>query len=686
MKRRISRVSVVALMVGVMAEGGAWAQTTYNNTNAGSWSVAGNWQTSQPPSGGGSNVSVVIMTAAGARNQDHGNPFTLNRLTFNIGATLSGNPLRFQANSGVDPLLIGTSVSTNATDVVLDASLTVSNNALTISGQMSGSGDLIRASDYYYYRTTLSGDNSGLSGRTVMRGGELYLDYTNNAAAKISSAGDLVFDVLPNADTAQLRLLRNGNAAGVTQNVGAVQLVSGQAQVTHIHGTGAGLTTELRGASLSRSPGALLWLNTPTLGSDDAANGNTRFTFTTAPTALAIGGGFDNAATMTKTNLSIFPFMVAANYLDEGTPRANDFVTWDTSRGLRRVTAYAPYDAVGANNVRVSSTLTGQSGKTINSLKMGSAVSLSGSGTLTIQSGAIVQDSSASSVDTVSGFDKIELGNGEGVVHRGTGVGNLKLMSPISVVGDPQRLTIGGPGGWLTLGADNTYTGETVVARGSLRVGDGGTTGTLGKGPVRFPAGVSSDFLDFNRSNTYVVSNDFYSVPRGDGRAGDVIRHVGTGTLELRGNIQEFQLRVTNGTLRLAGGAKLNTTWAFTADQTFADGSNAVLEVRGSGTVFRSLGSPIVRNKARVIVSDGATATNNWTVGAANLGGANLEISGGARPTSSFSLGGGGQRQLHCGDQRRGHVGERPHQFWWQRWDKQLGDRLRWRAVDRDGQ
>ena len=38
--------------------------------------------------------------------------------------------------------------------------------------------------------------------------------------------------------------------------------------------------------------------------------------------------------------------------------------------------------------------------------------------------------------------------------------------------------------GTTILAADNTYTGPTTIASGTLQVGNGGTTGTLGSGPL----------------------------------------------------------------------------------------------------------------------------------------------------------------------------------------------------------
>ena len=56
--------------------------------------------------------------------------------------------------------------------------------------------------------------------------------------------------------------------------------------------------------------------------------------------------------------------------------------------------------------------------------------------------------------------------------------------------------------GTLILSGDNTYSGPTTIATGTLQVGNGGATGTLGSGPV-----VNQSRLVFQRSQDLEVSN-----------------------------------------------------------------------------------------------------------------------------------------------------------------------------------
>jgi fibronectin-binding autotransporter adhesin len=57
--------------------------------------------------------------------------------------------------------------------------------------------------------------------------------------------------------------------------------------------------------------------------------------------------------------------------------------------------------------------------------------------------------------------------------------------------------------GTFTLATNNSYTGTTDINAGTVRVGDGGTTGTTGSGTININAGT----LIFNRSNALAVPN-----------------------------------------------------------------------------------------------------------------------------------------------------------------------------------
>ncbi|RZJ25828.1 MAG: hypothetical protein EOO54_05025, partial [Haliea sp.] len=108
-------------------------------------------------------------------------------------------------------------------------------------------------------------------------------------------------------------------------------------------------------------------------------------------------------------------------------------------------------------------------------------------------------------------------------------------------------LTKSGAGTTLLTGA-NTYTGGTAVSSGSLQVGNGGTTGTVGSGGVGLAAGAT---LSFARSDSITVANAIFGA--------GTVRQDGGGTLTLTGN-NPFSggLRINAGTV-MAGAGSVGT-------------------------------------------------------------------------------------------------------------------------------
>ena len=72
---------------------------------------------------------------------------------------------------------------------------------------------------------------------------------------------------------------------------------------------------------------------------------------------------------------------------------------------------------------------------------------------------------------------------------------NFGLISPVSLVK-------GGAGKWI-LSGNNTYSGTTTISSGTLQIGNSGTSGSLGTGPV-----VNNSTLVFERSDEVVLNRD----------------------------------------------------------------------------------------------------------------------------------------------------------------------------------
>ena len=115
----------------------------------------------------------------------------------------------------------------------------------------------------------------------------------------------------------------------------------------------------------------------------------------------------------------------------------------------------------------------------------------------------------------------------------------------------------------VVLGADNSFSGGITINAGTLRVGNGGTTGTLGSGSV-----TNNSALIFNRSNDLTVSN----VISGSGS----LAKQGGGTLTLSGaNTFTGAVTVNNGIL------KFGSTGALGANSGITVASGARVDLGG---------------------------------------------------------------------------------------------------------
>ena len=118
----------------------------------------------------------------------------------------------------------------------------------------------------------------------------------------------------------------------------------------------------------------------------------------------------------------------------------------------------------------------------------------------------------------------------------------------ITVNGSLATATTGGTNktgaGTLTFNGTNVYAGNTNLSGGKIIVGTGGTTGTLGTGPVVTSSGTN---LTFNRSDVVAVPN----VISGAG----TVAQAGTGTTALSGgNLYSSGTTISAGTLRADNG------------------------------------------------------------------------------------------------------------------------------------
>ena len=208
-----------------------------------------------------------------------------------------------------------------------------------------------------------------------------------------------------------------------------------------------------------------------------------------------------------------------------------------------KVTVYAPKDYVfGGSGSLAGTTMVVKAGTgtlTINTTNSYSGTTSVSDGTLILNGGL---DQSPVIIESRG---TLQIGNGgttgalgtNNVVNNGMLVFNRSdaMTNGAAISGSGSLLKLAG--GTLILTGTNTYGGVTTISNGTLQVGAGGTTGTLGTSNV-----VNIGTLTFNRSDAI----SYGVVISGSGR----LIQLGSGTLTLtRSNTFSGGTTISNGTL-----------------------------------------------------------------------------------------------------------------------------------------
>ena len=124
-------------------------------------------------------INFSSFASQGVPNQDTGNPFLLNGITFGGEAfTLDGNPLQFEINAGVTPFITQNS---NANQTINEG--LVLGAGLTINGSGTGTLTLMNPS---------SQTNGGSPGLTVSGAGAIFLGAANTFTGNTTITSGLI--------------------------------------------------------------------------------------------------------------------------------------------------------------------------------------------------------------------------------------------------------------------------------------------------------------------------------------------------------------------------------------------------------------------------------------------------------------------------------------------------------------
>ncbi|WP_156076273.1 autotransporter-associated beta strand repeat-containing protein [Erythrobacter colymbi] len=173
-----------------------------------------------------------------------------------------------------------------------------------------------------------------------------------------------------------------------------------------------------------------------------------------------------------------------------------------------------PLEKIGAGELILSGVNTYSGGTTITegALSINADAALGAAGT-----GVTIGNATLGSFGTFTSGRAITL-TGDATI-RPESLTDLTLSGVISGSGSLTK----GAAGVLVLTGDNTYAGTTTISGGTLQIGNGGTTGSLGAGDVTNDAR-----LNFNRSDNITIANNF-------GGTGTLFQF-GAGTLTLTGS------------------------------------------------------------------------------------------------------------------------------------------------------
>ncbi len=536
-------------------------------------------------------VSTLTNSGTATLNIAAGRKLSLQALAFN-GGTISG---------------AGTIEATNAFNLWGNG---------TVGATLAGAANLTRGGP----GTTILTGNHTYTGGTTVHAGELQLGTAGTAGSirgqvNVNGAGTFT---LTNADTT--------GVTGIT-NAGKTYLYN---------------ASSAAGATIANT-GELYFYNTSSAGSAVVTNGNfLEFHDTSTAGNSSITNNsdllfYDNSragtATIANNNGGFLNFHNASSA--DSARITNDAMLsfYDSSTaGSAEITNNRDltfYDASGAGSARITNndTLTFRSTATAGSARIINNANLaflhnSNAGNAEIANGAAgIVDFSGSTGS--AGNKKLTAGSiaGGGSYLLGDNaltVGSNDLSTEVSG-------TIGGNGGslvkagtgTLTLTGENTYSGGTTVSSGTLRIGNGGATGSI-LGNV-----VNDGALVFNRSDAVTFSGAI--------SGGGAVRQIGSGTTILTGaNSYSGGTTISGGTLQLGnGGASGSILGDVVNDGALAfNRSDAVTfagAISGSGAV-RQIGS------GTTILTGSNTHTGGTTISGGTLqlgnGGASGSILG----------------------------------------------------------
>jgi autotransporter-associated beta strand protein len=541
---------------------------------------------------------VVFNTALG---NDRPSAFRVDAGGFELAGTLTGNlaPVNLSGNSGnATVLLSGRVTGTQGLRLIRNSFAT--GNAMTVTLR-----NLTASPNDYGGNTAIENPHTLILGSPTqipdgVGKGDVVVDGTLNLAGYSETinglSGSGIVDSGWGTSTAVLTVGANdgtGSFTGTLRNTaGTLALVKVGAGTLALSGTNTyvGGTTLSGGRLELGSAGAIGTTGTITL-----AGGTLAYTANTT----------DHSPRFAQASGTAYNIDVDSSSVTFATPLTA------TGASLRKGGS-GTLVLGAANQFAGGTTLAG------GTLELGAAGAVGSTGAISFTGGTLRY----SAVDSTDYSTRFSGANGQQVAID-TNSQSVTFASPLASIGGTLRKT---GLGTLTLTGANTYSGDTTVTGGTLAIGSGGTSGSVGSGSVDLGGG---SVLAFNRSDDYggAFSNTIFG-------SGDL--RLVQGALTLTGaNSYSGSTTVAGGTLRATTAQSLGQSFSPTA---LALAGGRLDLAADSATIFGpfGLGMGTTVSANTTITSDRLTAGVGLAqeLGTLAMGGQTLTIARGANVTS----------------------------------------------------
>jgi outer membrane autotransporter protein len=538
---------------GALSLSGGTLQTTANTSTQRQITLGANGGNFSPDAGTTLAIAGVIQGAGGLTQAGAGTTVLTGSNNYAGPTTITAGTLQV-GNGGS----LGSLGSLGAGDVTNNGTLAFNrSDAVTVANNIGGSGGLIQQGS----GTTILAGNTSYAGPTQVNAGTLQLTGTANLGGNVNVASGAALNL---ASTAPVTVggtvnLADGSALSIQSQPQGPDLAAASVQI------GQNVGFNLTGIHSSTDLGRTLISTTNGITGDFAT--------------VTIGG-----------------FSGPVDYLTLNTAKSADAKQYLASYGLswtaQNPLAHGTFTLANATDqFDVGASLSNQSPNSALGWD-GQSLSKNGAGTL------VLSGNNSYTGTTTINAGTLQVGNGGGSGSLGAGaVSNQGTLvfdrnNSLTVAND-----ISGAGalvqqgtGTTTLTGTNSYTGTTTIGAGSLQVGNGGASGSLGSGAI-----VNNSLLSVNRSDALTMAQNI----SGSGS----LQQIGAGTTTLTGtNSYTGGTVVASGTLQAGSADALpqNTAYYLNQGATLDLNSHALQTslLMGSGNVQLGSAALTVNNNA----------------------------------------------------------------------------------------